>query len=202
MWSWGANDSGQLGQNNTTYRSSPVQIGSLATWSQVTSAQSACFAIKTDGTLWSWGSNSYGLLGLNDAGYGTGRSSPVQVGALTNWLKISSGSGHCLAIKNDGTLWAWGNNASGRLGINNTSNRSSPVQVGALTTWLEISGSSNFSLAINTSGNLLTWGSNSDGYLGLGDTANRSSPTQVGSLTSWVRLAQCNSVAAFAIKKP
>ena len=85
--------------------------------------------------LWSWGNNSSGQLGLGNT---TGVSSPVQVGALTNWSKISGCDSSKLAVKTDGTMWAWGNNSSGRLGLGDTTNRSSPVQVGALTNWLSI----------------------------------------------------------------
>ena len=95
-------------------------------------------------TLWSWGNNSYGQLGLGDF---THRSSPVQVGTLTNWSKIAGGGNHSLAIKTDGTLWTWGYNRFGQLGLGDTTYRSSPVQVGALTNWSQIAGGSNHSLA-------------------------------------------------------
>lgn len=84
--------------------------------------------------LWSWGNNSGGVLGLGNT---TSYSSPKQVGSLTTWSFVGTGSGNnqAIAIKNDGTLWAWGNNAQGQLGLGNTTNYSSPKQVGALTTW-------------------------------------------------------------------
>ena len=93
-------------------------------------------AVKTDGTLWSWGQNDYGQLGNGNT---TTYDSPIQVGALTNWSKISGGKYNSYAIKTDGTLWAWGINNYGQLGQGNTTNTSSPVQVGALTTWNVIS---------------------------------------------------------------
>src|SRR5207244_1881582 len=71
------------------------------------------------GTLWAWGSNFSGELGLGNV---TNRSSPVQVGGLTNWTQIAAGG---LGRKTDGTLWAWGDNASGQLGQGNTTPRSS-----------------------------------------------------------------------------
>jgi alpha-tubulin suppressor-like RCC1 family protein len=136
MWSWGNNGNGQLGQNNTTYRSSPVQVGALTTWSTVSGGYSTGFAIKTDGTLWSFGNNNHGQLGQSDT---TVRSSPVQVGALATWRSISQNGGDTsapvIATKTDGTMWSWGRNHYGQLGQSDTTNRSSPVQVGALTTW-------------------------------------------------------------------
>jgi alpha-tubulin suppressor-like RCC1 family protein len=97
--------------------------------------------------MWSWGSGGSGRLGQNDT---ANRSSPVQVGALTEWLESAAGNYHSVAVKNTGTLWAWGLNNDGQLGQNNTTGRSSPVQVGALTTWQKLPKMprSNFTLAI------------------------------------------------------
>ena len=187
MWSWGRNNYGQLGLNISQYvnRSSPVQIGALTTWDSVSTGSYFAAAVKTDGTLWTWGSNNAGQLGTG--GPLAARSSPVQVGALTTWYKTSSGAVHVLAIKTDGTLWAWG--AGGELGHNDTDSRSSPVQIGALTTWANISAGGATSFAIKTDGTLWAWGNGSDGRLGLNDTNNRSSPVQVGALTAWANVA-------------
>ena len=106
-------------------------------------------AIKTDGTLWSWGHNSYGQLGIGIAGSYQGRSSPVQIGALTTWSKIAAGQRHSTAIKTDGTVWTWGWNEHGQLGLGDTTDRSSPVQVGSLTNWETIAAGHSFTLATN-----------------------------------------------------
>jgi alpha-tubulin suppressor-like RCC1 family protein len=82
---WGYNDDGLLGLGDTTYRSSPVQVGSLTNWKQVSGGTGSTNCIKTDGTLWSWGTGSFGVLGLGDS---IPRSSPVQVGSLTNWKQL------------------------------------------------------------------------------------------------------------------
>jgi len=186
LWSWGRNGSGNLGLGDTTDRSSPVQIGALTTWSKI-SAGSHSTAIKTDGTLWSWGYNGWGGLGLGDL---TNRSSPVQIGALTNWLGVSASYNQtCIAIKTDGTLWSWGYNAQGQLGLGNTTSRNSPVQIGALTTWLNVSAGSYLGLAVKTDGTMWTWGQNNNGELGQGNTTDRSSPVQVGALTTWEKIA-------------
>ena len=96
---------------------------------------------------------------------------------------------HTVAVKTDGTLWSWGEGATGRLGHGNTTDRSSPVQVGALTTWAAASAGGDFSGAIKTDGTLWTWGRNTSGRLGLGNTTDYSSPKQVGALTSWSLLS-------------
>jgi alpha-tubulin suppressor-like RCC1 family protein len=95
---------------------------------------------------------------------------------------------HTLAIKTDGTLWSWGFNTNGQLGLGNTTNYSSPKQVGALTTWNKVAAGF-FSLAIKTDGTLWSWGFNTFGQLGLGNTTDYSSPKQVGALTTWSQIA-------------
>lgn len=180
LFMWGQSQSGNLGLGDNVSRSSPVQVGSLTTWSKLSTGEQA-IATKSDGTLWSWGNNAYGQLGLNDA---NNRSSPVQIGALTDWLTPESGFGlFALCIKTDGTLWSWGGNQYGQLGKGDTNKRSSPVQVGSSTTWSAIS-AGYMALAVDN-GKLFSWGNNQYGGLGLGDDANRSSPVQVGALTTW-----------------
>ena len=189
LWSFGRNYFGQLGLGNTTNVASPTQVGALTTWLNIAAGYHS-LSTKTDNTLWAWGRNGDGQLGLGNSGSGTNRSSPVQVGALTTWSSVYAGSYSSLAIKTNGTLWSWGQNSYGRLGLGNTTDYSSPKQVGALTTWASISaGSGYWTAAIKTDGTLWSWGSNSYGRLGLGDTNNRSSPVQVGSLTNWLTVA-------------
>ena len=183
LWAWGNGQ--RLPHNNTSSqnRSSPIQIGFDTNWSDVAGGANIFLALKTDGTIWSWGNNFNGALGLN-VGQQAARSSPTQVGADTNWSSISMGEHLASAIKTDGTLWSWGQNDAGQLGLNNTIYRSSPVQVGADTTWLKITNSYS-QMAIKTNGTLWTWGYNNFGQLGLNDTSNRSSPVQIGTNTNW-----------------
>lgn len=187
LWAWGINSSGQLGLGNTTYFSSPNQVGALTNWASVTAGQSNAVAIKTDGTLWTWGSNGSGQLGLGNITY---FSSPKQVGALTNWSKAACiGYYGVLAVKTDGTLWAWGQNTFGMLGLNNTSNYSSPKQVGTLTDWLQVAGGQYFASAVKTDGTLWSWGYGGTFRTGLGNATSYSSPKQVGVLTNWLSVA-------------
>jgi len=182
IWTWGSNNYGQLGDNTIVNKSSPIQVGALTTWSVVSCHLSNfCHAIKTDGTLWAWGRNNYGNFGDNTT---VNKSSPVQIGALTNWSKISSSIG-VIATKTDGTLWGWGRNGQGQLGLNSYSNVASPTQIGALTTWSVVSTGGLHSLAIKTDGTLWAWGYNGFGQLGINNTVSRSSPVQVGALTTW-----------------
>lgn len=192
LWSWGGNDSGSLGQNDVVRRSSPVQVGALTDWSQASAGTAFCAVVKTNGTLWTWGSNNAGQLGLDIATLNVTRSSPVQVGALTDWSQAVGGNEFCAAVKTNGTLWTWGHNGFGQLGLNNSgasAYRSSPVQVGALTDWSKISASNFFCAAIKTNGTLWTWGDNGYGELGTNTTSRRSSPVQVGALTNWAQVS-------------
>ena len=185
LWTWGRGDNGGgLGLNdNIQTNASPRQVGSGTDWSFV--SVSGFFhgaAIKTNGTLWLWGQNSYGQLGLNESGNYVNKSSPVQVGSSTNWSKVKVGHKTTLAIKTDGTLWAWGVGSDGGLGLNSLNHRSSPTQVGTETTWDDISPMySNYDsvLATKTDKTLWAWGSNQKGQLGLNDVITKSSPTQV-----------------------
>lgn len=182
LYAWGANQAGQHGLGDTSARSSPVQVGSDTDWASVV-GHSSTYALKTDGTLWSWGQNISGALGNGGI---LNTSSPVQVGSLTDWKLVSVPNGfHALAIKTDGTLWAWGLNASGQLGLNHTLSMSSPVQVGALSTWVSCSAGDFYSAGITSDGKLWTWGNGASGATGHGDTVSRSSPTQVGLIPSW-----------------
>lgn len=199
LWMWGVNNSGQLGFGNTTNYSSPKQVGALTNWSDISCGETFTLAIKTNGGLWAWGSNSAGELGVNTSG--TNYSSPKQVGALTTWSKVYAGESFGIAIKTDGTLWSWGNNTYGKLGVGNTTNYSSPVQVGALTNWNLISKSpaATSVLAVKTDGTLWSWGRNQYGILGQNNTIYRSSPVQVGALTTWAAPG-CSEKSALCVK--
>jgi alpha-tubulin suppressor-like RCC1 family protein len=187
LWAWGSGASGAIGDNTITTRSSPVQIGALSNWAQVSGGSQTvlnhALAVKTDGTVWAWGLNTNGQLG---DGTVEARSSPVQIGALSNWAQASAGDSHSLAVKTDGTLWAWGSNTNGRIGDGTTVNKSSPVQIGADTNWFRVAAGGDHSLAVKTNGTVWAWGRNINGALGNGTTSTtNNSPVQIGSFTSW-----------------
>ena len=184
-WVWGDNSEGQQGQNNqgasNNEYSSPVQIpGSWTTIGGDTSA----FGIKTDGTLWAWGRNTDGgELGLNDR---TNRSSPTQIGTDTNWAtgrrQLCSTTNFTMAIKKDGTMWAWGGMGYGEYGHVSPMNikYSSPVQISG-TNWNSIFTHSGMVIGTKMDNTLWTWGHNDKGMLGhnKGPGNNLSSPTQI-----------------------
>ena len=183
LWAWGRNTNGCLGDSTTTTRSSPVQIGALSNWAQITIANTTTLAIKTDGTLWAWGDNANGCLG---DGTTVNKSSPVQIGAGTDWASVEIGYRSVFARKTNNTLWTWGSNVYGKLGTSNTTGYSSPVQVGTLSNWAVVrpSNSTYFglwdsTLAVKTDGTLWGWGRR---ILG----SSYSSPVQIGSVSDYV----------------
>ena len=186
----GQNSFGQLGQNNTTLYSSPVQVPGQ--WFGVNGSK-VTTAVKSDGTLWSWGYNAVGQLGHNDR---TNRSSPVQIPGTT-WAESFRGDLYeetsVAVTKTDGTLWVWGDNEHGTLGLNNTTFYSSPVQVPG-TTWSRGSFSRYQTFAVKTDGTLWVWGMGSYGWLGLNSNTSYSSPKQVPG-TTW------NEVGAYLATK-
>ena len=126
----GANTKGQLGQNDLTHRSSPVQVPGQ--WSKFSMGGFHALATKTDGTLWAVGEADYGQLGDNT---NVNKSSPVQIGSDTTWSDINCGQQASYAKKTDGTFWTWGDNIEvGNLGLNDNIKRSSPTQIPG-TTW-------------------------------------------------------------------
>jgi alpha-tubulin suppressor-like RCC1 family protein len=186
LYAWGHGAGGKVGDNTTTNKSSPVQIGTDITWTSDRGKMGAGnfhnMMIDNSNRLYAWGYNSLGNLGLTDT---ASRSSPAQVGALTNWSHISGGRFTSGAIKTDGTLWGWGLNTSGEVGDNTTVNKSSPVQIGSLTNWSLVAPGYTVTFAIKTDGTLWSWGANQFGQLGLNNRINRSSPVQIGSGTNW-----------------
>ena len=182
LYRWGSGSNGVIGIGSIINYSSPVQIGAEADWAYVFGgAGSNSAGGLRGGRLFTWGYNPDGQLGLGDR---TRRSSPVQVGAATDWVAGSVNDGTMLAIRG-GKLFACGANSQGQLGLGNVTKRSSPVQVGAATDWTAV--------AIDVAayglrgGALYSWGY--DGLYGLlGDgtsSARRSSPVQVGAATDW-----------------
>jgi alpha-tubulin suppressor-like RCC1 family protein len=199
LWAWGSNDDGELGLGDSgwaTTRNVPTQVGTATNWAAVVANNNYggigghVLGIRTDGTLWAWGANNNGQLGLGDSGWGTNRTVPTQVGGDNDWTKVTAGPGFSLAIRADGTLWAWGRNEFGLTGLGvTTGNTTVPTQVGSANDWLSISAAQSHVVGIRANGTLWAWGRNFAGQLGVGDTTDRSTPTQVGGDSDWAKVA-------------
>lgn len=193
LWRWGGNGSGRIGDNTTANRSSPVSVvGGFSDWVEV----SGSHGVRANGTLWGWGYNTFGGAGGGQVGDGTrtNRSSPVSVvGGFTDWIKVADSGMHCLGLRMNGTLWAWGYGSYGRLGNGATSNRSSPVSVvGGFTDWKQIAVGGNHSLGLRTDGSIWAWGYNGQGQLGNNantPSANASPISVVGGFLNWTQIS-------------
>jgi len=193
VWAWGSNASGQLGDGSTTSRSYAGQVKTNNTPTYLTgiTAASAGFdhslALKSDGTVWAWGDNTDGQLGDSTNTNSSYAAKVKTVGAtcaatnadLSSVTEVAAGAGHSLALKSDGTVWAWGNNEEGQLGDGTTANQKCAVQVtdsmGNLTSVVHISAGWRFSVAVKSDGSVWAWGDNLYGQLGNNNVPNDSS---------------------------
>jgi len=190
LWAWGSNGGGQLGIGTSDFDDhlTPVQIGA-ATWASVSANANYTVAIKTDGTLWAWGMNDYGQLGIGTSDDDF-HPNPVRIGAETNWASVSTSGISSVAIRTDGTLWAWGYNR-GLLGDGTEEDRYSPVQIGTGYAFVETD--SGFTAAIKSDGTLWAWGNGA--LIGDGTTEDRSSPVKIGTAT-WTSVSSVSHIAA------
>ncbi|WP_248924746.1 RCC1 domain-containing protein [Paenibacillus hamazuiensis] len=189
VWSWGGNQSGQLGEGSRNAGVFPVKAQNLCDVVAVAAGADHTVALKSDGTVWSWGSNLYGQLGGGT--YETRnapRLAPMRVSDLSDVVAVAAGSYHTVALKNDGTVWTWGSNFGGTLGYETDTPGGTeefnpkPLQVSGLTGVKAIaagSGSLNdpgHTVALKSDGTVWTWGSNRHAQLGYGTNAYTSKP--------------------------
>jgi len=206
LWMWGSNSYGVLGDNSTTTRSSPITVaGGGTTWSQVAVAAEHSAALKSDGTLWTWGRNVDGELGT---GTTIARSSPgTTVAGGTDWKyvavagnNVSNANYATAAIKQDGTLWTWGDGAYGTIASSGAASRSSPDTVlGGGTTWKTVHAGWRAMAGIKTDGSLWMWGQDDQGQLGDNSTTTKTSPVAVvGPINNWLNISVTRSTAGGA----
>ncbi|HEX6699542.1 MAG TPA: RHS repeat-associated core domain-containing protein [Gaiellaceae bacterium] len=200
--SWGQNQFGQLGDGTTTNRTTPVQVSGLTGVTAVAAGNYHSLALRSDGTVATWGYNGAGELG---DGTVTTRTTPVTVQGLSGVVAIAGGglpsfAGHSVALKSDGTVWTWGYDKHGQLGIGSTSSTTTPQKV-ALTGVTAIAASGDNTYALKSDGTVWAWGD--DGYGQLGNTSVRGSqsttPVQVA--ISGVAAIAAGGTHALALKK-
>jgi uncharacterized repeat protein (TIGR01451 family) len=184
VWAWGHNFYGELGDGTTTNRSVPRQVEDLTFVKAIGAGSNFSVALKQDGTVWTWGTNEDGQLGTGSA-TPPQVSRPVQVTGLTSVVAISVGTEHTLALKSDGTLWAWGWNPTGALGLGSQDfgPHPTPTQVPGLSGIVKIFAGDGLSYAINGDGTIWGWGFGYGGQLGDGQTGIvTTSPLQLPAL--------------------
>jgi alpha-tubulin suppressor-like RCC1 family protein len=131
VYGWGYNGYGQLGDGNTTNRSSPVQVAGLSGVAQIAAGIDHSLARKSDGTVWAWGYGQDGELGNGGT---SSQVNVVNVALLTSATSIGAGDYHSMAVQSDGSVWTWGYNQYGQLGDGTTTNEDVPEKIGTLVT--------------------------------------------------------------------
>jgi alpha-tubulin suppressor-like RCC1 family protein len=181
LWACGYNGDGGLGLGDSGYFTSryvPRRVEKNNKWSAISAGFCYTLALKTDGSLWAWGLNFDGRCGNNIILDG---DTPirVRVGTDSDWSAISAGKAHTIALKTDGSLWAWGYNSDGELGDGTNTCRYRPVRVGTDNDWSAISAGIEHTIALKTDGSLWAWGNNYYGQLGDGTNTDRNVPTLI-----------------------
>ena len=195
VWAWGSNGFGQLGDGTTTERHTPVKVSGLSDVIAISVGNYHSLALKSDGTVWAWGYNYYGQLGdgTNTEKDSVGKKTPVKVSRLSGVIAIAGGTYHSLALKSNGTAWAWGYNSYSQLGDGTTTDRNTPMQVGSISGVTAIASGAYHSLALKSDGTVWAWGKNNAGQIGDGGTTGsgvyRETPVQVSSLSGITAIA-------------
>ena len=142
--------------------------------------------VASDGSLWSWGSDFLGwpVLGLGDRAKPSPRLR--RIGHENNWVSISAGVGHSLAIKSDGTLWTWGESVQEQFARPKPAG--TPVPAAPGNDWKQAAAGGIHSVALKKDGTLWAWGNNWAGSVGSTSPEGSSVPVQIGSETNWIRI--------------
>ena len=191
LWGWGRNDCGQVGNATSDNQAIPVRVGRVQ-FSAVSAGQNHTVALDANGAVWSWGYNAYGMLGLGYYWPWLYARTPQQIlfaGSIFTARALAAGYDHTLALKQDGTVWAWGHNNAGQLGNGARNDMSSPLQVRGLTGVVAIAAGYESSLALKSDGTVWAWGWNGSGQLGNGTTADSPVPVQVSNLSDVVAIS-------------
>lgn len=185
VYSWGANDEGQLGSGafTVTPRPLPAPVVDLDDVVAIAAGtnNTAC-ALRRDASVWCWGRNNIGQIGDGSSGANKPRPARVEVAPgqpLANVVAVAAGLAHQMALDADGNVWAWGFNQNGQIGNGGTTNQTRAVKIDGLSGVVAISAGNQFSLAVRGDGSAWAWGRNASGQLGDGTTTNRPTPVQV-----------------------
>jgi alpha-tubulin suppressor-like RCC1 family protein len=184
LYCWGRNDTGQLGVGDTMPRSTPAEVNITFAIDKLIAGGDFTCVKGTDKSLWCWGDNQFGQLGLGNSSPTT---VPTQVTAVGNSvLSVATGGTHSCAVMADATVWCWGDNNFGQLGLGDLNPRFTPTQIdpSTLSSVTAIYTGGHHTCATKGDNTLWCWGDNRMGQLGTGDTNPRSTPMQVASSVS------------------
>jgi hypothetical protein len=184
VYAWGDNQAGELGDGTTNPSPVPIVVPGLSGIVSVAGGTRASYAVRSDGVAFAWGANGSGELGLGNTN--PGPMSPTQIPSFANVLAISAGSQFAVALKKDGTVWAWGDNTHGQLGKGDNFPSSSPLQVPGVSNIVEVACGGTHVLALRADGVLFAWGLDGHGQLGDGGNIDSLVPKQVTALPATV----------------
>ncbi len=199
LWSWGWNEKGQGGNGVSLRTATPTLSDGNRVWKKAVGGKAYGFFLAEDGSLWAAGTATNGVQGTND---GVDHKVLTRIGTDNDWVDMACSRfwGYsAFAIKTNGTLWSWGENSAGQLGIGNTQAQTLPVQVGTDTDWKQVAAGVSSVLALKTDGSLWGWGLNMYGEL-FGYEGRQSSPVRLGSETDWEKVLVIE-FRAYAVKK-
>lgn len=199
LWAWGDNRYGQMGIGTKDHELSPVRVGPDDDWAAVHAGVHHVCAVKLNGTLWAWGLNDYGQIPVILDARDVRKPAPTRTDS--DWASLAGAWRHTLAMKRDGSLWAWGLNNYGQLGNGDTrdiraavpngsqhvgvygkqvaNGSDTPVRIDGGNEWVAISAQGHHSIGMKNDGSVWTWGLNWFGQLGIGSTENQPSPVRV-----------------------
>lgn len=182
VWCWGNNASGQLGDQTTLQRRSPVQVVGLANVVQIGASASFTCARTAAGAVWCWGLNSTGQLGIGSTA--NSLQATLAVGLSQGVVDLSLGASHACAVRDDGKVWCWGRNDNGQLGDGSTTQRNVPTLVNDnFGVYLTVAAGSAHTCGMTDIGRPKCWGANSSGQLGDGSVTPRTTPAAIADIT-------------------
>ena len=201
VWCWGDNASGQLGLAEPSARAQPAFVSLPASAITVSHNHRHACAVLVTGALYCWGENEEGQLGQGDLFPGADATAPVLVASDVSWSHVDTGDGHSCGIKADRTLWCWGRNVSGQLGLG----EAAPIQLRVPTQvpgsdWAAVFVGQDHTCAFKSDGGLYCTGMGEFGQLGFGDRSSRSTFERVGA-ESWSWFGT-NTFASCGIRGP
>ncbi|NOK22049.1 Ig-like domain-containing protein [Corallococcus carmarthensis] len=209
VWTWGDNKNAQLGlgvpgsgTQDTATRWAPERVPSLTDAVTAVRGYTHVLVLAEDRTVWAFGANNAGQLG--DDSTKSASDVPVKVVGLTDVVQVAAGSEHSAALRADGTVWTWGRNSSGNLGLGtkDSDSHARPAQVPGLTDVVDIAAGKDHTLALRANGSVVAWGLGLNGQLGQGlSGADGTSavPVAVLNLTNATAVA-ANGTISFALR--
>jgi alpha-tubulin suppressor-like RCC1 family protein len=188
LFGFGANGVGQLGDGSNLEGRNPIQIGADTDWAEVTVRGNQTVARKTNNKLFAWGHNADGQLGVAADPIGTPSNKDIPTPVDDNaWKAIASGDNHSVALKDDGSLWAWGDNAEGQCGGGDAEvgkNRNRPLQISIAKDFVAIDAGEAHTVAMKANGTIFAVGDNTLGQLCNGTNTAKAAPSPGISPTS------------------